>query len=197
MYQHFCDCLSDSTIGDNIKSQIRNRKLGDDTPNYLDKLDEESLKYFLWMNAERSSLFFARHVIICEGASEKIYFDYLMDNEWKDLRKKHLYVLDALGKYNLHRFMNLFKELGIPHSVIYDKDNDRDVHLLINRFIENAKNDLTKSTHSFAVDFEEYLGIPRSRRDDLKPMNIIKCHKNRQIGINKIQSLRAIVESVF
>ncbi len=169
MYQHFCDCLNDVNIAQDIKNQIKKRKLGDEAPNYDDKLEEESLKYFLWMNGERSSLFFARHVIICEGASEKIYMDYLMDNEWKDLRKKHLYILDALGKYNLHRFMNLFKELGIPHSVIYDKDNDRDVHLLINNFIEGAKNSMTKSTFSFAIDFEDYLDIPKSRRDDLYP----------------------------
>lgn len=89
--------------------------------------EEESIRYFLWLDSERASSFFANVVLICEGASEKVLIDYLIKNKWEDIRTKKVYVLDAMGKYNIHRYMNLFKNLGIRHSVIVDGDPDKKI----------------------------------------------------------------------
>ena len=35
--------------------------------------------------------------------------------------------------------MNLFSELGIWHSVVFDKDQNQGIHDLINSFIESKK----------------------------------------------------------
>jgi len=105
------DKLDDLSVDENIKSRIR-RILGD-TDN--ERCMEEAIRYSLWLDSERASSFFADIVLICEGAAEKTFIDYMIKNEWIDLREKKIYVLDAMGKFNIHRYMNLFKELGIYH----------------------------------------------------------------------------------
>jgi len=101
----------------------------------MPKLEEEFLRYFLWLDNERASLFFAKHIIICEGASEKVLFDHLTNTTWTDLVDKHIYFLDSIGKYNIHRYKNLFGKLCISHSVIMDSDTDKDIQGIIIDFI--------------------------------------------------------------
>ncbi len=158
------------------------------------RMSDEELRYFLWLDSERSSLFFARHVLLCEGASEKIYFDYLADNEWGFLRDSRVYVLDCLGKFNLHRFMHLLTELGIPHSVVFDGDNGRKHHALWNGIVADSSTGLTSGIHQFDEDLEAFLGIPKPNgRNDLKPINIIKHHIDGSIDGKRKDDLEVIV----
>ena len=103
-------------------------------------MEEEAIRYQLWLDSERCCAFFADVVLICEGATEKVFIDYLIKNQWNDLRENRIYVLDSMGKYNIHRYMNLFKELGIHHSILYDKDENESIHEIINLFIQNQRN---------------------------------------------------------
>lgn len=163
------------------------------------RISDEAIKYFLWLDSERSNLFFARHVLLCEGPSEKVYLDYLADREWSFLRENRVYVLDCVGKFNIHRFIHLLTELGIPHSVLFDGDNDQKNrhidHSMWNRLINDAKTPLTKGIHQFQVDLEEFLVIekPNNKRGDLKPINVIKKHVAGDIPGNKLEELKAIV----
>lgn len=176
------------------------RKFGEDQDPDFDeqvRLSDEELRYFLWLDSERSSLFFARHVLLCEGASEKIYFDYLADNEWGFLRDSRVYVLDCLGKFNLHRFIHLLTELGIPHSVVFDGDNGRKHHAIWNQIVNDASTPLTNGIHQFDEDLEDYLGIPKPQgRNDLKPINIIKHHIDGLIDVQKRDGLEGIVRGL-
>ena len=193
--------LTESTMQEVLDNNlVAARKFGEDQdPNFDEELRmaDEELRYFLWLDSERSSLFFARHVLLCEGASEKIYFDYLADNEWGFLRESRVYILDCLGKYNLHRFIHLLTELGIPHSVIFDGDNNRGIHATWNRIVTSASTSLTSGVHQFAEDLEEFLGIPKPQgRSDLKPINIIKRHVDGLIDGQKKSDLEAIVKGL-
>lgn len=193
MFKMFSDKLLEQNVAQAVKDEIKKKNLGSiSTDNEL-KLEEESLKYFLWLDNERACSFFAKHVFICEGASEKIFFDYLLNTKWLDLKAKHLYFLDAMGKYNIHRYMNLFSELGIYHSVIYDKDNDQGIHDLINNFIESKKNNFTKGIYNFEEDIEKFIGITKAKSPHLKPLNIIWNYKNNKIKDEKITELRDII----
>ena len=69
-----------------------------ETPDETGRLDDESMKYFLWLDAERAGMFFGQHVVICEGATERVFFSYLLDNQWQDLRDKQVYFTDCFGK---------------------------------------------------------------------------------------------------
>lgn len=193
MFTMFTKALSDNAISTTIKGQITRRKLGDPQADLVLKLQEESLKYFLWLDGERSCSFFAKHVFICEGASEKVLLDYLLTDAWADLKQKHIYFLDVMGKFNIHRYMNLFGELGIYHTVLYDKDADEGIHNLINSFIVSKKNAFTKGIYTFDPDFEGFLGIPKPDRADLKPLNILFNYKNNNIADAKITDLKNIL----
>ena len=188
--------LNDPLISESIKVKIR-RTLGD-TEDTI-RIEEESIRYMLWLDSERCSAFFADIVLICEGATEKVFIDYLIKNEWKDIREKRIYILDAMGKFNIHRYMNLFKELGIYHSVLADKDEDRNIQEFINQFIEDQKNEFTGSIGFFDKDIETFLGInaPPRNRSDKKPLNVMWHYFKEKISEDNIEALKKKVEGLL
>jgi len=188
--------LNDPSVDQSTKNGIR-RIMGDTDDDT--RMEEEAIRYLLWLDSERCSAFFADIVLICEGATEKTFIDYLIKNEWNDLREKRIYVLDTMGKYNIHRYMNLFKELGIHHSILADKDENNNVHEFINQFIKAQKNGFTKSVDFFDKDIETFLGInaPPSTRRDKKPLNMMWHYSKGKISINKITALKKKVEGLL
>lgn len=163
------------------------------------RMEEEAIRYLLWLDSERCSAFFTNIVLICEGATEKTFVDYLIKNEWSNLREKRIYVLDAMGKFNIHRYMNLFKELGIYHSVLADKDESTTVHEFINKFVEGQKNGFTKSIDFFDRDIETFLGInaPPSNRKDKRPLNVMWHYFKGKISRDKIDALKNKIEGLL
>ena len=113
---------------------------------------EEEFRYGIYLDSERSSLFFAKHVVVCEGATERALFNCLLDKEWSDLKDRQIYFLDSLGKYNIHRFMALLHRLGIPHSIIHDSDKNTEKHKHINEMIKNNETDMTRGRYVFKDD---------------------------------------------
>lgn len=188
--------LDDPSVGTDTKSSIR--KILGDTEDTT-RLEEESIRYLLWLDSERCSAFFADIVLICEGSTEKVFIDYLIKNEWDDIREKRIYVLDAMSKFNIHRYMNLFKELGIYHSVLADRDEDKNVHEYINQFIEDQKNDYTRSIDFFDKDIESFLGIgsPPNNRRDKKPLNVMWHYFRDKIDEDRIEALQNKVKKLL
>jgi predicted ATP-dependent endonuclease of OLD family len=196
LFQHFQNLLDKPEIGDELKAKIRKYSLAREEDDIELKLEQERFKYALWLDSERTSLFFAKQVLICEGASEKVFIDYLLNNKWIDLKDKHLYVLDSLGKFNIHRFMNLFANLGIKHSVLMDSDENK-TQQIVNEFIENCKNAYTVKIDLFDKDLEHFLGIPTPPRKDLKPLNIMYQYCNETISEEKIAELKEKIEKLI
>jgi predicted ATP-dependent endonuclease of OLD family len=189
LYKYMSDLLKDTSVSEDIKHRIRNKNLGHDQPKIDNKIDEEAFQFSLWLNAERSASFFAKHVIICEGATEKTVIEYLLENKWEDLVQAHLYILDAQGKFNIHRFMGLFGTLGISHSVLFDSDGNTHIHHYINDFILQNKNQHTLSIDSFPVDLEKELDLSLPSRNDKKPLMALKSivdGKVKEENINKL-----------
>jgi predicted ATP-dependent endonuclease of OLD family len=196
LFKAFSEILTEPNSKPSLKSKIEGRKLGQRKPDVEKKLEEEALKYFMWLDAERAASFFAKHVIICEGATEKVAFDYLMSNSLNDFVDRHIYVLDSMGKFNLHRYMNLFGMLGITHSVLYDRDNDEDVHKVVNDFIVSKKNGYTKTILTFDSDFENFLGIEQVSRKDLKPLNVLTKLKGSEVSSEKLNELLSMFDEL-
>ena len=181
---------------DSLKRRIKNLHLiKSEALNDDDKLNEESVEYILWIDSERASSLFAKHVIICEGATEKIAFNYLI-NTLQRSPCKRVYVLDAMGKYNIHRYMNLFEKLGISHSVLYDKDSNKEFQDFVNDFINRNKNIYTKTIDTFPEDIEGFLGINSPARKDQKPLNLLIKLKNNEIDTEKINKLMNKLEKL-
>lgn len=160
-------------------------------------LEEESIWYSLWLDSERCSAFFADTVLICEGPTEKSLIDYLIKNNRIDLKNKQVYILDAMGKYNIHRYMNLFSNLGIKHSILFDGENNKDKQKKINRFIEDNKNTFTLKLHSFEGELEDFLEISKTSDKYKKPLNVMWHYRNHKINQEKIDELIKIVKGLI
>lgn len=196
LVQMLANKLSDRSIDDTTKNRIK--KILGDTDD-AKRMEEEAIRYLLWLDNERCAAFFAEIVLICEGASEKTFIDYLIKNNWGELREKKIYILDALGKFNIHRYMNLFKELGIYHSVLADRDENNNVHQFINNFINSQRNGYTKEIDFFDKDIETFLEIPypTENRKDKKPLNIMWHFFKGNISNEKLNRLKEKVENLL
>ena len=188
---NFCQSKIDSGVPSEDEKELE--KLINEKTDEV-KLLEESIKFSIWLDTERSSMFFSKHVLICEGASEKAFIDYLNNTIWSDFKEKHIYCLDALGKYNIHRYITLLNKFGLSHSVLMDFDEGKNQHKYINEFIKTK----VSKVHGFNKDFEAFLEItpvPKNR-NDLKPLNVLKNYEDGNIIEEKIEELKEIVKDL-
>jgi len=186
--------LDDPQVDDETKKNIK-KMIGETEEER--RLGEESIRYLSWLDSERCCAFFADIVLICEGATEKVFIDYLIRNRVQKLNERKIYVLDAMGKYNIHRYMNLLKELGIYHSVLMDKDKNRNIHKFVNEFIVNNKNEYTKKVDFFESNIEDFLGVPQVGQDWKKPINILWHYFNKKIEEEKLKELNEKIEQLI
>ena len=155
----------------------------------------EAVKHFLWLNTDRSGIFFANHALLVEGPTEVALINKLIDDGKINGADCGLHVLDCLGKYNIHRFMNLLGHLGIPHSVIHDDDNNKDEHADLNLLIQSSKDARhTLSIYAIAQDVESYLNIPPAGSDHRKPQHVLFLYSDGKIDAGKLAAFCSIIE---
>ena len=155
----------------------------------------EAVKHFLWLNSDRSGIFFANHALLVEGPTEVALINKLIDDGKIKGADCGLQVLDCLGKYNIHRFVNLLSHLGISHSVIHDDDSNKDEHADLNQLIQSSKHaNLTHSIHPIAQDLETLLNIPSAGSDHRKPQHVLFLYSEGKINAGKLAAFCAIVE---
>ncbi len=161
------------------------------------KLDMESIKYFLWLDSQRCGMFFAQHVLLVEGPTERVLIDYLLDSGQLAMPLGGVFVLDCLGKFNMHRFMNILGPLRISHSVLFDGDGGVPPHDGVRKLIEDSMNPYTQGVTCFPLDLEEALGIAKPRRANRKPQNVmLKLHEDA-IAPEKLQSFIELVTNLI
>jgi predicted ATP-dependent endonuclease of OLD family len=157
----------------------------------------ESVKYFLFLNPDRASMFFAHQVLIVEGPSETAFINKLID-DYKLTLPSGIYILDSLGKYNTHRFMNLLSGLGIAHSVLHDDDNSKEEHKELNQLIaDSRKKGITVEVKQIAGDLETALGIAKPKSEHRKPQHILYLYTDNKIEPNRLNDFCRLVESCF
>jgi putative ATP-dependent endonuclease of OLD family len=151
----------------------------------------EKFRFQLWLDSDRSSMFFADKVLLVEGATEKALFNYLLANDWHDLTKERILIVDALGKYNFHRFLHLFEAFGIYHGIMFDNDDERNEHAAINQMIREQKNEFTLADpFEFNKCLEHHLSLSLPGRDDQKPLQILKAMEDHTITPEQLNELR-------
>lgn len=172
--------------------KLKNRLEDDDL-----KPEMEAVKYFLWLNPDRCGMFFANHVLIVEGPSEQAFINKLLGDGKIKRPSDGLYVLDSIGKFNMHRFMNLLNHMGIPHSVIHDDDSNKDEHADVNQLIQETKNTFTAVVYPITGDLEAFLGIQKPKSDHRKPQHLLYLHETGQIAEEKLNAFCAVVDGCF
>ena len=160
------------------------------------KPEMEAVKHFLWLNSDRSGIFFANHAILVEGPTEVALINKLIDDGKIKGADCGLQVLDCLGKYNIHRFINLLAHLGISHSVIHDDDDNKDEHADLNLLIQSSRHaKLTHAIHVITKDLETFLGIPSAGSDHRKPQHVLFLYSEGKIDSGKLEEFCNVVES--
>ncbi|MBF5054471.1 ATP-dependent OLD family endonuclease [Alcanivorax venustensis ISO4] len=145
--------------------------------------DMEAVKYALWLDQKRSAAFFAEKVLLVEGPTETALLAYMFDHGLlPDCRG--VFVMDTIGKYNIHRFMRLFQSFGIRHYVLYDFDSGR--HAPIDQSILAASNEFTGGIETFPEDLERFMGIAPAGRPHRKPQHVMLQVAQNGIDLNPL-----------
>lgn len=158
--------------------------------------DMDAIRYFMYFNAERAGVFFSSHVLLVEGPSEVALISKLRDTHELNLANS-VYIMDCIGKFNIHRFMNLFGRLGITHSVLYDDDLFREYHNDINRLIDNSGNLFTVHIGQIPNNLEAFLGLPNTPIASKKPQRILYALERGQISQACRQQFCALVQGMM
>lgn len=156
----------------------------------------ESIKYALWIDPRRAAAFFAQKVLIVEGPTEVALINYLQDKDRFNSEINDFFVLDAFGKFNIHRFMNLFSELNIKHAVLIDGDDNK--YPEVDETIINSKNEFTLNLHFLPTDIETFLGVTKNKlANDKKPQFVLSELHKGNIDDEKIHGLIHLVNSLL
>ena len=153
----------------------------------------EAVKHAIWLNPDRCGMFFADIVLIVEGPTEVGIVNRLMSEGKVAASSSGVHVLDAMGKWNIHRFMNLLSAMGVRHSVVFDDDCDRDEHAEINDLIRSASSDFTVSIVALKGDVEILLGVKKCRLPHRKPQHLLFQYDQGAIDSGKIDAFCGIV----
>ncbi|MDO9778727.1 AAA family ATPase [Glaesserella parasuis] len=156
-------------------------------------IQNEKFRYQLWLDSERSSMFFADKVLLVEGATEKALFNWLLANndDWRNFTKFRIAIIDVIGKFNFHRYMTLLDIFGIPYGLVLDDDLNKNHHQAINDMIKNYRCKCKIAEPIFIPEcIEPYLGLTLPQRLDLKPLAIIKHLENGEIASEKLEDLK-------
>jgi len=173
-----------STIGkvNKVKNKSSVKKLSKE---FLDKImsDEEisKFRYHLWLNPDRNAMFFSDLVILVEGQTEKVMFNWLVQDYEKIPQKQRqkCCVIDCGGKFQIDKFMHLLKDFEILHVVVHDVDDvNKHFHKEANQKIQDARNLSTKDILKIDPDIEKHLGITLPDRGSEKPLAMLEYLTN-------------------
>ena len=165
--------VEDKNVAEEMKKKAR--KLIKTAPHEEIANQYEQFRFQLWLESDRASMFFADKVLLVEGATEKMLFNYLLANDWHDLTGERILIVEALGKYNFHRFIKLFETYGIRHGILLDNDNNNNEHAVINQLIRDRKNEFTLADpFEFDGNLEKYLGLSLPNSNEQKALQILQ-----------------------
>lgn len=188
----FVDIICSESVKRIVSSENTTRILPA-KPVQLDFQEDELLKLNTAINQERAELFFAEKVILVEGETEKVVFDYLLRLKGIDPNLHDISIIETAGKGNMPRYIKLLESLEIPFVVVFDTDIfnltgnvDTDLKIKTNNKDAQTKNENIKAATSkkdclFANDpfFEVEVGIAKlsSTKKDSKPLAAIQFFK--------------------
>lgn len=153
---------------------------------------EERFRYQLWLDSERSAMFFADRVLLVEGATEKALFGWLLARDWHDLTPHRIAVVDVMGKFNFHRYMALLEQFGISYGLMLDDDQDKNHHKAVNKMLRNRIGHCQLAPAVFIpTHMESFLGKTLPGRNDQKPVQILRELENGGLKAEKLVALKA------
>lgn len=173
------------------------RTAGIDTSTEDETVSMESVKYALWLNPLRAQIFFAERVLLVEGATEYALLSLMLSNGSLTMPSRGVAIVDTMGKWNTHRFMNILSALRIPHSILLDGDGANPKSVALARVIEGSRTPFTRGIASFEDDLEAFLGLPAIKRKDRKPQYVMWHVTEGKVDKSRISGLAALVQPLL
>lgn len=186
-----------------VKGNQQINEILQEWPKVANKINEddylaemEALKQFLWLNPDRATMFFAEHVLLVEGPTEVALINKLIADGRITSSEDGMFIVDCLGKYNIHRFMNVLISLGVNHSVLHDGDDDRDEHAGLNKLIRDTADEaLTYQVTVVPKNVEHILNISVPGMDPRrKPQHALFKYETGQIMESDLNRFCTLVE---
>lgn len=128
----------------------------------LEEDEKKNFQLVSWINQDRAELFFAKKVILLEGATEKTVIPYIAKK--LGIFKYEYTLIDCGSKNNIPSYVKLLEKFKIPYIAVYDKDHQtrkqQDATDVADRDSQKIE-DLIDTGESiiFENDIEEELGM--------------------------------------
>lgn len=165
----------------------------------------EEIKYFMWLNPDRCSMFFARHVLVVEGYTEYVLINRLIADGYID--NTGVYILECNGKFKMHAYMGILTALEIEHSVIYDDDqntaNEQNSQRQneINSLIKGVASSFTVKLQPLSPDLETMLNIDmtainadkKNKQNHRKPQHALYWYQQNKIDNQRLEQFCTLV----
>lgn len=165
-----------------------------------------------FFNPDRNELFFARKVVLVEGATEKAVLPLIGRNiECFDHKVS---IIDCGSKFNITLFMEVLNAFHIPYLVIHDEDpidpelepggsrhDSTKLRGARREFSENQKirdvcNSAIGQIEEVSGEFEELLGISRTQAERLgKPLAAVEKYADESVEIS--ENIKQLIRNVY
>lgn len=100
-------------------------------------------------------------------------------------------LLINMRNYNFHRFLSLFECFGIYHGIMFDNDEEKNEHKVINQLIRDRKNNYTLAVpFEFNKCLEKHFNISLPGRNDQNPIQIRKAVEGNTVTMEQLTKLR-------
>ncbi|MFW3411418.1 ATP-dependent nuclease [Aliarcobacter butzleri] len=83
--------------------------------------EKKNFNLLSWINPDRAELFFAKKVILVEGATEKTIIPFIAKK--LNIFKFEYTLIDCGSKTNIPYYINLLNKFRIPYVAVFDKDH--------------------------------------------------------------------------
>jgi len=83
--------------------------------------EKKNFNLLSWINPDRAELFFAKKIILVEGATEKSIIPYIAKQ--LNVFKFEYTLIDCGSKTKIPYYINLLNKFKIPYIAVYDKDH--------------------------------------------------------------------------
>lgn len=130
----------------------------------LEGNEKQKFNLLSWINPDRAELFFAKKVILVEGATEKSIIPFLAKK--LDIFKFEYTLIDCGSKTSIPYYVSLLNKFRIPYVAVYDKDHQsrkdqpaKDVADRDSKKIEDLIDTTIGESIVLVNDIEEELGM--------------------------------------
>ena len=181
-----------------ITSIIRLEKVNGITTIYQSQLPESVLdecKNLVFFDRPRSDMFFANKVILVEGPTEYMLFNYLKQKQRINIEKtKGLCCIDTIGKLSMPYFIKILKSFNIRYSVLFDLDSD--INRTDNQAVLSELDSLNDSYFYFPKDIETYCNVIKEKKSN-HALSFLQKIESGEITSEKQDELTGIFQDLI